>query len=64
MTDADLTAERMSPPAIIVACEIGGGYQIGIGDDSVGPFPSRAFALAVAEQRIARLARPDCRERR
>ncbi len=41
-----------SPPIItdqiVVECEVGGGFQIGLHDDAPGPFPSRAFAQAVA----------------
>ncbi len=43
-------------PDIIVACEVGGGFQIGIADGP-GPFPSRRFAELIAAQR-AEAARP------
>ena len=54
MTDAE--AERMSlaSPPIIIACETGGGFEIFGWDDDAPSFPSRAFAEAVAEQRIER----------
>jgi hypothetical protein len=45
------TSESNAPPAVtdqIIACETGGGYQIGFADDAPGPFESRAFAEAVA----------------
>jgi hypothetical protein len=32
-----------------------GGYQIGLHDDAPGPFPSRAFAQAVATTRRSRV---------
>ena len=42
-------ADRMSlaSPPIIVACEVGGGFQIGWSDDAPS-YPSRTFAEAVA----------------
>ena len=46
---ATIEPQRLFPqsPKLIVEAEIGGGFLI---DDAIGPFPSRAFALAVAHQ--------------
>ena len=40
-----------SPPIVVDLVERDDGlFQIGIGDDAAGPFPSRSFAQAVAAQ--------------
>ena len=52
MRRIDQPSEPNTPPPIIVPSEIGPGYEIlGFDDDRVvGPFDSRAFAIAVVAQ--------------
>jgi hypothetical protein len=57
---AEQESETVSPPTvadypIIIACEVGGGFQIGWHDTAAsGPFESRAFAQAVATSTTSR----------
>jgi hypothetical protein len=38
---------------IIIACEVGGCFQIGWHDSALGPFESREFAAAVAAKPLS-----------